>query len=160
MDTPERSIRNVALKPPPSAACHVTDARLPTALGVLGNVAYVILVGAPYLVVPADRAGGLRAYYGSGAIDPPVLALFAVVGAMAFAGGRAERTNQATAAGAALVAALAVLVFTCFWAITVDVNSLPVVPGDWIAWHRWVILILAVVTTGAGVWYTRSLEVF
>ncbi|MFT4957733.1 MAG: hypothetical protein ACI9EZ_001049, partial [Halobacteriales archaeon] len=70
------------------------------------------------------------------------------------------RTDHPTAAGAALVAALAVLVFTVLWAIAVDVSSLPVVPGDWIAWHRWAVLLLAVVTTGTGVWYTRALEVF
>ncbi|MFQ3294789.1 MAG: cytochrome bd-type quinol oxidase subunit 2 [Halobacteriales archaeon] len=159
-DTPERYTGNVEFKPPQSAACHVTDVRLPPALGVLGNVAYVILVGAPYLLVPADRAGSLRAYYGFGPIDPSVLALFALVGAIALSGGRTERTDHPTAAGAALVAALAVLVFTVLWAIAVDVSSLPVVPGDWIAWHRWAVLLLAVVTTGTGVWYTRALEVF
>ncbi|MFW5919543.1 MAG: DUF7548 family protein [Halanaeroarchaeum sp.] len=136
------------------------DVRLPPVLGALANVAYAILVGVPYLLVPAGRAGGLGAYYAFGPVDPPVLALFALVGAIAFAGGAADRTDPATAAGAALVAAIAVFGLTVLWALAVDVASLPVVPGDWIDWHRWVVLLLAAIPALAGAWYTRVLGLF
>ncbi|HKL28510.1 MAG TPA: hypothetical protein VJ898_04510 [Natrialbaceae archaeon] len=138
----------------------MTDVRLPPAVGGIANLAYAILVGVPYLLVPASRAGGLDAYYGFGPIDPPVLALFALVGAIAFAGGAAERTDPSTAAGAALVAGVAVVAFTALWALAVDVSSLPVVPGDWIDWHRWAVLLLAAIPALAGVWYTRALGLF
>jgi len=138
----------------------VTDVRLPPIVGALVNVAYAILVGLPYLLVPASRAGSLGAYYGFGPIDPPVLALFALVGAIGFAGGAANRTDRATAAGAALVAGVAVFGFTLLWVLAVDVSSLPVVPGDWIGWHRWAVLLLATGPALAGAWYTRALGVF
>jgi hypothetical protein len=138
----------------------VTDVRFPPTVGGIANLAYAILVGLPYLLVPASRAGSLGAYYAFGPVHPPVLALFALVGAIAFAGGAAERTDPATAAGAALVAGVAILALTLLWALAVDVSSLPVVPGDWITWHRWVVLLLATGPALAGAWYTRALGVF
>mgnify|MGYP006285317901 CR=1 FL=1 len=138
----------------------MTDVRLPPTVGGIANLAYAILVGVPYLLVPASRAGSLGTYYGFGPVDPPVLALFALVGAIAFAGGAAERTDPATAAGAALVAGVAVLGLTLLWALAMDVSSLPVVPGDWIDWHRWAVLLLAAIPVLAGAWYTRALGLF
>lgn len=138
----------------------MTDVRLSPVLGALANATYAVLVGVPYLLVPAGRAGGLGAYYGFGPIDPPVLALFALVGAIAFAGGAAGRTDPSTAAGAALVAGVAVFGLTLLWALAVDVSSLPVVPGDWIDWHRWVVLLLSAIPALAGAWYTRALGLF
>lgn len=138
----------------------MTGVRLPPSIGALANVGYAILVGVPYLLVPDSRAGVLGTYYGFGPIDPPVLALFALVGAIAFVGGGAERTDPATAAGAALVAGVAVLAFTIPWALAVDVSTLAVVPGDWIDWHRWAVLLLAAIPAVAAAWYTRALGLF
>ena len=138
----------------------MTGVRLPPSIGALAALGYAILVGVPYLLVPDTRAGALATYYGFGPIDPPVLALFALVGAIAFVGGGAERTDPPTAAGAALVAGLAVLAFTLLWALAVDVSTLAVVPGDWIDWHRWAVLLLAAISAAAAAWYTRALGLF
>jgi hypothetical protein len=138
----------------------VTDARLPPALGAVANLGYAFLVGVPYLLVPAERAGALGTYYAFGPIALPVLALFALVGAIAFGAAMADRTDRATAAGAVLVVGVAVFGFTLYWALAVDFGTLATMPADWLDVHRWGVLSVASIPPLAAAWYTRVLGLF
>ena len=146
--------------PSPYESGHVNRVRLPPILGAIASVTYAVLVVIPYLVVPSNRAGALGAYYGFGPLGPPFLALVALVGAIAFAGGATGRTDPSTAAGASIAAAVVVVAFSVVWAVSVDLGALPVVPVDWIDLHRFVVPVVAAIPVVAGAWYARALGLF
>lgn len=124
------------------------QAKVAPLVGIVGCLAVLGALALPYLGTDAAAVG---TYYGSGAVNPLVGALLALVTTIIFAAGRQSRSDPDLAAGAALVFGLFVLAITGLWAVTARVDVVAVA-----AWHRWVTVGLAAVIPAAAVWFARA----
>ncbi|MFB6073801.1 MAG: hypothetical protein ABEJ89_02175 [Haloarculaceae archaeon] len=131
------------------------DYRLPPTIGLVAAVAYLVVLGAPYVVAPVSQVG---AYYGSGAVSALVPALFAVVALIVMAAGRQERTAPDFAAGVALVVGLFTVLLSALWALTVRPDVITF--GSLAVYHRWVLVAVSLVLPAAAVLYARTLGLF
>jgi hypothetical protein len=126
--------------------------KLAPLVGIVGCLAVLAALGVPYL--DADGAA-VGTYYSSGAVNPLVGGLLALVTTVVFAAGRQERSDPDLAAGAALVFGLFVLVITGAWALTVRVDAVTVAAN-----HRWVATGVAAVIPLAALWFARARGLF
>lgn len=128
-------------------------------VGIVGCVAYLVVLVVPYLVVETTSAVG--AYYSSGALSPAIAAVFALIGIIVLAAGREGRTDPSVAAGAGLVLGLFVVGLSLLWATTVPVSLvLGLTDATVIEYHRWAVVAAALpIPLGAG-WFASSLELF
>lgn len=118
-----------------------------------GIVASLLVIGA--LVVPyaLERSAIVGLYYDSGAVNPLVTGLLAVVAVVVFAAGRQGRTDPGLAAGVTLTLGIFVVLATVAWALTVRVD----VAGASLSSHRWVLVALTLTLPATAAWYARSL---
>lgn len=128
------------------------DLRLAPTLGIAGCLAVLAVLGAPYVL--ADSASGVGTYYGSGAINPLLAGLFALVGIIIFAAGREGRTEPDLAAGVALTLGLFIVIISLAWALTARVDVVAIQEG-----HRWLLVGVALVVPAAATWFTRALGI-
>jgi hypothetical protein len=129
--------------------------RVAPLVGIVGCLAVVVMLLAPYLALDAGAVG---TYYGTGAINPLVGGLFSAVTIIVFAAGRSERTDPATAAGVSLVFGVLIAVVSLVWATTVPESVVFQLPTtSLIEFHRWVLAIASLVIPAGSLWYIRAL---
>ncbi|PSP86615.1 hypothetical protein BRC83_00110 [Halobacteriales archaeon QS_1_68_17] len=126
------------------------DLRLAPSVGIVGCLAVLATLAAPY-VLAADSAA-VGTYYGTGAVNPLVDGLFALVLLIVFAAGREGRTDPGYAAGMGLVFGLFMIGVALAWALTVRVDAVLVSES-----HRWVLVAVAALPAVASAWYVRAL---
>jgi hypothetical protein len=130
---------------------------IPPTVGALACLATLVAVLAPYLLLPAQETAGLGVYYRFGVVGPWAVALFALVGAVAFLSGREARADPGLVAGATLVVGVAMVLAALQWALAVDTTVLQsITTADWIDAHRWLVAGAAAVVPVAATWYARA----
>lgn len=134
------------------------ETRLAPLVAVAGCLLVLASLAAPYLLVRSGAGSAVGTYYGTGALNPLVAGLFALVTAIVLAAGRDERTDPAVAAGVGLALGGFVALVTAVWAVTVP---LEVVVGmdapTIITQHRWATLIAALLIPVGSLWWSRTL---
>lgn len=126
--------------------------RLAPTVGIVASVGFLVVLGAPYVL--ADAASGVGTYYESGAINPLIAGLFALVSVIVFAAGREGRTAPDLAAGVALALGLFVTLVAVAWALTARVDVIAIQTS-----HRWVLAGVAAVIPASAAWFARALGV-
>ena len=133
------------------------EQRPPTA-GIVAAVAYLVVVFAPYLLLPDAEAAGLPVYYDYGVAGPQYLSLLAVVAVVLFAAGREARTEPDFAAGILLVLGFVLALLVTLWAVLVPADVvLGLGEATWLEYHRWLAVVTAVGVFLAAGWYARVL---
>ncbi|WP_277541820.1 DUF7548 family protein [Haloarcula laminariae] len=128
-------------------------------VGIVGCVAYLLTLVAPYLVVETTSAVG--AYYGAGALSPAVAAVLALLSIILLAAGREGRTDPSLAAGAALMLGLFVVGVSLVWAATVPTSLvLGLTESTLIEQHRWVVVGVAAPIPLGAAWFAVALDLF
>lgn len=127
----------------------MNQAKLAPLVGIVGSVGVIVALAVPYL---GPDAGAVGAYYGSGAVNPLVAGLLALVTIVVLAAGRQERSDPALAAGVALVFGVFILLVAVAWGTTVrvDVAAVPAI-------HRWATIALASLVPIGAAWFVRAL---
>lgn len=116
----------------------------------------VVLAGLAVPFVLADP-GQVGLYYDSGAVNPLVAGLFAVLSIVVFAAGREGRTDPALAAGVTLTMGVFTTVVAVAWALTVRVD---VVDAAAVSAHPLALAVVSLSLPAAATWYARSLGLF
>ncbi|MEM4782700.1 MAG: hypothetical protein QXG03_14210 [Halalkalicoccus sp.] len=127
-------------------------------LGIAACLAVVCVVVAPYVVLPEDAATGLALYYDAGFFGPRLIGVFAAVAIVVLGAGLGERSDPATIAGAALVIGLFMTLMSIEWVLSVspaDVTG--ITTQDWLAYHRWLVLVFSAISALAAGLYARAL---
>ena len=126
-------------------------------VGIVGCVAYLLVLVVPYLIVETTSAVG--AYYGAGDLSPAVAAVFALLTIIVLAAGREGRTDPSLAAGAALVLGVFIVGLSLLWATTVPTSLvLGLTESTLIEHHRWVVVAAAVPIPLGAVWFAVGLD--
>jgi hypothetical protein len=128
------------------------ELRLAPMLGIVACLAVLGVLGVPYVL--AESASGVGTYYGSGAMNPLLAGLFALVGIIIFAAGREGRTDPVLAAGVMLTLGLFIFLISLAWALTARVDVVAIQEG-----HRWLLAGVALVVPAAAAWFTRALGI-
>ncbi|WP_425604192.1 DUF7548 family protein [Halobellus salinisoli] len=136
------------------------DVDLDSVAPKLGAVACLLLaaaVFAPALVISAPGSG-VAAYYASGPFGVSIVGVLALFTVIVLLAGAQERSDPVTLSGVALVAGVAILLFSLLWALSIDSTLLFSFPAEyaWIENHRWVVVggaVAVAVATGA---YARA----
>jgi len=138
------------------------DVRAAPTAGIVACLFLAAVLLLPYLLVSPGSA--VNAYYDAGAITPLTAGLFALVGVIVFASGREGRTDPPLAAGAGLVFGVFAAAVTLAWALTVPASvALQLGVGSdavttLLEYHRYLVVLAAVLVAGSGGWYARSLR--
>ncbi|MFD1589192.1 hypothetical protein ACFR9U_19615 [Halorientalis brevis] len=128
------------------------DLRVAPLVGVVASVGFLIALGAPYVLT--DSTTGVSAYYASGAINPLLAGLFALITIIVFAAGREGRTDPELAAGVALALGTFIAIIALAWALTVRVDTVAITSN-----HRWVVTAVAAAVPASAAWFSRALGV-
>lgn len=126
------------------------DLRLAPTVGIVACLAVLFALAAPYLLGVAGVAG----YYGSGAVNPLLAGLFALVALIVFAAGREGRSDPGLAAGVAVALGMFMFLVTAAWALTVRIDAV-----QFTANHRWAVVGAAALVPLSAGWYARALGV-
>ncbi|WP_324662896.1 DUF7548 family protein [Haloarcula sediminis] len=128
-------------------------------VGIVGCVAYLVVLVVPYLIVETTSAVG--AYYGAGALSPAIAAVFALLSIILLAAGREGRTDPSLAAGAALVLGVFVVGVSLLWAATVPTSLvLGLTESTLIEQHRWAVVVAGAPIPLGAVWFAAALDLF
>ncbi|MFB6179068.1 MAG: hypothetical protein ABEI77_05015 [Halorientalis sp.] len=128
------------------------DLRLAPLVGIVASLGVLVVLSVPYVLI--DTASGVSAYYASGAINPLLAGLFALVTIIVFAAGREGRTDPTLAAGVALAFGVFMLLIAVVWALTVRVDTIAIQTS-----HRWALVVVTLFVPASGVWFARALGV-
>lgn len=119
-------------------------------VGIVGSLAFLGALTVPYVL--AESTSGVGGYYSSGAINPLVAGLFALVSVIVFAAGRKGRTDPELAAGVALAFGGFMVLVAVAWALTVRIDAVQLSAN-----HRWLVVSAALLVPASAGWYARSL---
>jgi hypothetical protein len=128
------------------------DLRLAPTLGIVACLAVLGVLGAPYVL--ADSASGVGTYYGSGAINPLLAGLFALIAIIIFAAGREGRTEPDLAAGVTLTLGLFIVLINLAWALTARVDVVAIQES-----YRWLLVGVSLGVPVSAAWFTRALGI-
>lgn len=128
------------------------DLRLAPTVGIVACLAVLAALAAPVFL--PEGAGNVADYYGSGAINPLIAGVFALVSSIVLAAGREKRTDPGLAAGIALALGLFMTVIVLVWAVTVRIDVIEIV-----TYHRWVVVAAAAFVPVSAAWFARALGV-
>lgn len=132
--------------------------RLAPLVGVVGCVLVLLSLAAPYLLVRSAVGSTVGTYYGTGALNPLVGGVFALVTAIVLAAGRDERTDPPLAAGVGIALGGFVFIVVALWAVTVPLEVVVGMDAPTImTQHRWVTAAVALVIPAASLWWSRTL---
>jgi hypothetical protein len=132
--------------------------RLAPLVGIAGNLAVAVSLALPYLVVRSSPGTAVATYYGTGAINPLIAGVLALVGTIVLAAGREERTDPIVAAGVSLSLGAFVCGLLALWAVTVPVEVVVGIDGPTsIQHHRWATTTVAAIVPVASAWWARTL---
>jgi|AntRauTorcE11898_2_1112593.scaffolds.fasta_scaffold39998_1 hypothetical protein len=133
--------------------------RLAPSVGIVASALVLFVLTVPYALVEAGSA--VATYYASGAVNPLVVGLFALVALMVFAAGRQGRSPPDLVAGAALVLGLFMAVISLLWAVTVPESLVQQLSTATILqYHRGALVLTALGVPSSAVWYARTLRIF
>lgn len=138
------------------------EVRVAPLVGAVACVVTVALITAPYLLV--DQSTAVDTYYAAGVLTPWAVALLALVGVIVFAGGREERTDPPTAAGAGLALGGFAAAVAVAWASTVPASTAQQfgtasdTVATFLSWHRFLVAAAAVAIPASALWYARALR--
>ncbi|MFB6251113.1 MAG: hypothetical protein ABEI27_05410 [Halobellus sp.] len=121
-------------------------------VGALAALLLASIVFVPAVVISAPGSG-VAEYYAAGPIGVSIVGVLALIDVVVFLAGGQERSDPVTLAGFALVAGLAMLLFSLLWAFSIDATLLFSFPAEyaWIQDHRWVVVTgTAIVAVAAG----------
>jgi hypothetical protein len=118
-------------------------------VGCLGTLAGLLY---PYLTAEGP---GVGSYYGTGAVNPLVAGVLALVTIIVLAAGRERRSDPGIAAAVGLVFGVAMVAILLLWGTSVRVDAILVSP-----FHRWIVLGLAGLVPVGSAWYARALGFF
>lgn len=124
--------------------------RLAPTVGIVGCLAALGALLVPYLL--AESASGVGGYYSSGAVNPLVAGLFALVAVIVFAAGQKGRTDPELAAGVTLAFGVFMVLVSVAWALTVRIDAVQLSAN-----HRWLVVATALLVPVSAGWYARSL---
>jgi len=128
-------------------------------VGIVGCVAYLLVLVVPYLIVETTSAVG--AYYDAGALSPAIAAVFALLAIILLAAGREGRTDPSLAAGAGLVLGVFIVGLSLLWATTVPTSLvLGLTESTLIEQHRWAVVVAALPIPLGAVWFAVGLDLF
>ncbi|QSG07584.1 DUF7548 family protein [Halapricum desulfuricans] len=127
--------------------------RTPATAGILACLLVIAALAVPYAITDARTVG---LYYESGAVNPLIAGLLAVVSLIVFAAGSRNRTDPALAAGVTLTFGVFITLVTAAWALTYGYG----IVGSSLAQHRWGLLAAATTVPLAGGWYAYVLGLF
>ena len=114
-------------------------------VGIVGCVAYLLVLVAPYLIVETTSAVGV--YYAAGALSPTITAVFALLAIIVLA------------AGSALVLGVFIIGLSLLWATTVPTGLvLGLTESTLIEHHRWVLIAAAVPVPLGAAWFAVGLD--
>jgi len=126
-------------------------------IGIVGCVAYLLVLAVPYFIIETTSAVG--AYYDAGALSPTIAALFALVAIIVLAAGREGRTDPSIAAGAGLVLGLVIVGLSLLWAVSVPVSLvLGLTESTLIEQHRWAVVAAALPIPLGAAWFAYGLD--
>ncbi|WP_136716034.1 DUF7548 family protein [Halorientalis salina] len=128
------------------------DLRLAPLVGIVASLGFLVTLGVPYVL--ADSASAVGAYYTSGAVNPLLAGLFALVTIIVFAAGREGRTDPELAAGVALALGAFMTIVAVAWALTVRVDVIAIQTS-----HRWIVVAVSAIVPVSGAWFARALGV-
>jgi len=128
------------------------DLRLAPLVGIVASLGLLVTLGVPYVL--ADSGASVGAYYTSGAINPLLAGLFALVTTIVFAAGREGRSDPELAAGVALAFGAFMTVVAVAWALTVRVDTIAIQTS-----HRWAVVAVSTLVPVSGAWFARALGV-
>lgn len=123
--------------------------RLAPAVGILANVAFLAALSFPF------GAGAVSVYYSSGALNPLIGGLFALVAMIVLAAGREARTDPVVAAGVTLALGILIAGITAVWLATARTDAISI---TWL--HRYALAGTAVSIPTAATWYAYELGIF
>ena len=111
----------------------------------LGAVACLLLAGAvfvPALIVSAP-GNAVAAYYSAGPFGVSLVGVLALISVVVFLAGAQDRSDPQTLAGVAVVAGVAMTLFSLVWATSIDPTVLLSFPAEfaWIESHRWIVVV-------------------
>lgn len=124
---------------------------------VVGIVACLLVLAG--LAVPFLLASGseVSLYYDSGALNPLIAGLFAVVAIVVFAAAREGRTDPALGAGVAMTFGVFTVLVIVAWSLTVRVD---VLNSSIAASHPTALAAISLLVPLTAVWYARALRIF
>lgn len=128
------------------------DLRLAPTLGIVACLAVLAVLGVPYVL--ADSAADVGTYYGTGAINPLLAGLFALVGIIIFAAGREGRTDPGLAAGVMLTLGVFIVLINLAWALTARVDVVAIQES-----YRWLLTGVSLGVPASAAWFTRALGI-
>lgn len=132
--------------------------RLAAYVGAGTCVALVAVLAAPFALLEQPGTG-LSVYYRSGPIGAAGIAFLAVIGIVVFLSGERGSADAVTVAGIAVTIGVVLALLTLSWALAVDPENVLSFTAEWMAWHRWVVVGLAVlVLASAGVYAREELR--
>jgi len=126
----------------------------------IGAVVCLLLAGvvfAPALLITAPDVG-VAEYYAAGPLGVSIVGVLALLDIVVFLAGAQERSDPQTLAGVALVSALAMVLFSLLWALSIDSTLLFSFPAEyaWIENHRWIVVTGASVVAVTAGSYARA----
>ena len=129
---------------------------LAPAAGVVGGLAVLLALGAPYALL--TDPSGLGPYYAAGPVGGGGIAFLAVLAVVVFLAGTRGSADPETAAGVAFVLSLALVAVSALWAVGLDPNLVfSFEAADaWMEFHRWSVVGAALVVLGGALGYTRA----
>jgi hypothetical protein len=124
-------------------------------VGVVGCLATLVAMGAPYALI-AEPGTGLPIYYGAGPLGAVPVAFLAVIQPIVLLSGTRGRADPQTVAGMALVVGLAMAGIAALWALSVPDELVLSFPAAWMGWHRWAVVAVVAVVPAASAAFTRA----
>ncbi|KYH25735.1 hypothetical protein HAPAU_24130 [Halalkalicoccus paucihalophilus] len=129
-------------------------------LGIAACLAVLVVIIAPYVLLPQSAGTGLALYYDAGFFGPQLVGVFAAVGIVVLGAGLGERSDPVTVAGAALVIGLFMTLMSVEWVVAVSPEDITgITTQDWLAYHRWLVLACSALSAVAAGLYARALGV-
>jgi hypothetical protein len=134
------------------------DTRMAPTVGIVACLAVILVLVIPYLLIDS---GAVTIYYSAGVFNPLFAGLFALVSIIIFAAGREDRSDPELSAGVGLVLGVFILGYTALWAITVDIGVVYTLTSvAAFSYHRYVVVLVALIIPLSAVWYARTLRLF
>lgn len=133
--------------------------RLAPLVGIAGCVLVLVVAAAPYWLVETAPGTAVGTYYGTGAVNPLVGVLFALLSLIVLAAGREARTDPGLAAGVALTLGLFLVVVAALWALTVPEGVVGGLSENaLLEHHRWALVASGLPIPIASAWWARTLD--
>lgn len=128
--------------------------------GIAASLAVIAVVVAPYVLLPESATAGLGRYYGAGVFGPRIIGVFAVVAVVVLGAGLGGRSDPMTVAGAGLVIGLFMAVVAIGWIVSMPADAATsITTQDWLAYHRWAVLVFSALVAVAAGLYAWGLDV-